>query len=82
MQLWGGGHPLERARQTSYKLLILQWFYPEASGDGVVRPEGLEPPTLGSEVRCSIQLSYGRTFPFQTLRKRPCQGRGDGTGSF
>ena len=22
-------------------------------------PEGLEPPTLGSEDRCSVQLSYG-----------------------
>ncbi len=28
--------------------------------DDMVRPEGLEPPTRGSEVRCSIQLSYGR----------------------
>ena len=26
----------------------------------VVRPEGLEPPTLWFEARCSIQLSYGR----------------------
>ena len=26
----------------------------------MVRPEGLEPPTLWFEARCSIQLSYGR----------------------
>jgi hypothetical protein len=29
-------------------------------GMNQVRPEGLEPPTCGSEDRCSIQLSYGR----------------------
>jgi len=46
--------------------------------DYMVRPEGLEPPTPGSEVRCSIQLSYGRTWLFQTLRRRPCQGQSDG----
>jgi hypothetical protein len=27
----------------------------------LVRPERFELPTLGSEDRCSIQLSYGRT---------------------
>ena len=26
----------------------------------LLRPEGLEPPTTGSEDRCSVQLSYGR----------------------
>ena len=45
---------------------------------GVVRPEGFEPPTLGSEDRCSCPLSYGRTparasrhsFDYRTFRRR------------
>jgi hypothetical protein len=33
----------------------------------MARPEGLEPPTLCFEGRCSIQLSYGRTVWFYNL---------------
>jgi hypothetical protein len=36
----------------------------------VVRPEGFEPPTPGSEDRCSIQLSYGRMFLLGNLSIR------------
>jgi hypothetical protein len=31
----------------------------------LARPEGFEPPTLGSEDRCSSPLSYGRIFTRQ-----------------
>lgn len=34
---------------------------------GKIRPEGFEPPTYGLEIRCSIQLSYGRVFVSQRL---------------
>ena len=32
-------------------------------------PEGLEPPTLGSEDQCSIQLSYGAALSDFTIER-------------
>src|SRR5438309_9479199 len=32
------------------------------TGEGMVRPEGVEPPTYWFVASCSIQLSYGRTL--------------------
>src|SRR5215470_542197 len=36
-----------------------------------MRPGGFEPPTLGLEGRCSVQLSYGRALLRNNLRRRP-----------
>ena len=59
----------------------LEWKWEEKMQpvDYMVRPEGIEPPTPGSEVRCSIQLSYGRIQILQALRRRSCQGRDNDT---
>ncbi len=54
---------------TAGMLRVRQYFPSTFRGGGgsrfnwefLVRPEGLEPPTLWFEARCSIQLSYGRT---------------------
>ena len=39
---------------------------PSELGKQVVRPLGLEPRTAGLEVRCSIQLGYGRSSQIGT----------------
>ena len=36
---------------------------PRISANSLARSEGFEPPTLGIEIRCSIQLSYERPGP-------------------
>ncbi len=38
---------------------------------GMVRPEGVEPPTYWFVASCSIQLSYGRTLQRCNLLKIP-----------
>ena len=35
----------------------------------MVRPKGVEPLTYGSEVRCSIQLNYGRKWIPDRVKK-------------
>ena len=69
-----GTSPAARDRPRRKSRQEMRRALPIISPGGIVRPEGLEPPTLGSEDRCSIQLSYGRnlltTVRFQHSRRR------------
>ena len=53
--VWGGT-PRHRVPGNGRKRICS-----EGSG-GMVRPEGVEPPTYWFVASCSIQLSYGRTL--------------------
>ena len=50
----------DRNRQPRNRVRPVTWL---------ARPEGLEPPTTGFEVRCSIQLSYGRVVGLSDTRE-------------
>jgi hypothetical protein len=63
----GTGHPHEREIAASHKGMNdrdlgteTNRLAPSVIAERELRPEGLEPPTIGSEDRGSIQLSYGR----------------------
>jgi hypothetical protein len=49
---------IDCARRWSNRMLQV----PTVRSEEMVRPAGLEPATLGSEDRCSIQLSHGRAL--------------------
>ena len=54
------GH--SRARSSAPAIIVISGNADVSGMDriSVVRPAGVEPATLGLEVRCSIRLSYGR----------------------
>jgi hypothetical protein len=54
-----GGKPLPKEAQNRER----------RKGIGMVRPEGVEPPTYWFVASCSIQLSYGRTLQGMQLFK-------------
>lgn len=57
-----GGQTQKRLRSKAHESLSAIKNSP--TGEVVVRLKGLEPPTLGSEDRCSIQLSHRRINAF------------------
>ena len=55
----------ERIEEAGGGVYADTWSFRAPSVDSKIdgseaRPEGLEPPTDGLEIRCSIRLSYGR----------------------
>jgi hypothetical protein len=48
---------------------------PSTLGSSSLRPPGVEPGTYGLEVRCSVQLSYGRITSLPSHCNKACGGR-------
>lgn len=67
----------QRHAESRRNTIAIQGAYEaESFGEEKVHPEGFEPPTPGSEDRCSILLSYGCRSPSRCMRREATSAGG------